>query len=775
MHRFPLHRLALSVAGALLATGGAFEVSAGTVLPGNGTVVGPGTPAEQWTVQDNATLTLQPGAEANAIQVLQGGRLITDGATVSDASTAVSVSSATATLSRTVVTSTGGTALSVGYTTGSNLASVVQVDASTLRGAVNAITQASRGELNLSGTTAIGGTNGLQSFGGNVSLAGGSHLEGGTRGIWLRLGGAEMVQPSQILVDASTVKATSGAAIEVMGERPGGSSVEARIAVRNGSQLVGGNGTLLQVWQGLAGFTVPTVHLDVQSSALNGNIVVADDGSQAHVTLSNGGSITGTFTNVTSATLGAGGRWQLTGNSDVGTLALNDGGVLALGDGSTFNTLSVDSFAGTGGTVIFNTVLGDDGASTDRLHVRGDTSGSAHVAVNNVGGAGAQTVNGIELIQVDGASNGQFDLAGRAVGGQYEYFLHKGGVAGGEGNWYLRSQLPTAPDPCDVDPTLPHCGGGTVDPPVDPAPVLRPEGGAYLANLIAARGMFRLGYHDRQAGQNSGRGWARVDGARTGFDAVSRQLDVHGSSQALTVGADLLQGSSGSALGVMLASGNASSTSRNPLTGYYARGKAKGEALGVYATWRAPHQDPYAGFYVDGSLQRAQFRNRVEGVALAPERYDSNGWQGAVEAGYALRLGGAANGGLFLEPQLQVGYSRWDDLRHTESNGTVVTAQHADGAFGRAGVRLSGVTRWEGGGAQVQPYIAAHWLHQRAQPAVLMDDAQVDARIPRSRGEFSAGASLAFANGFGAWAGLALQRASGYHQTSAQLGLSYRW
>jgi len=288
--------------------------------------------------------------------------------------------------------------------------------------------------------------------------------------------------------------------------------------------------------------------------------------------------------------------------------------------------------------------------------------------------------------------------------------------------------------------------------------------------------MFNLGYYDRHAGRNSGRAWARVDGKRRGFEALSHQLDITGNSQALTVGADISRAENGSSAGVMLASGNASSTSTNPLSGYYARGKVKGEALGVYGTLRSHHAtDPYAGFYLDGSLQRAQFRNRVEGVALATERYDSRGWQGAVETGYAFRVGGPQNGGIFLEPQLQVGYNRWDDLRHTEANGTIVTAQDADGLYGRLGLRMSGVTRWSNGGADVQPYIAANWLHTRAESQVWMDDERVDARIPRSRAEVSAGASLKFANGFGAWAGLARQQASGYRQTSAQLGMSYSW
>ncbi|WP_343541332.1 hypothetical protein [Stenotrophomonas pavanii] len=56
-----------------------------------------------------------------------------------------------------------------------------------------------------------------------------------------------------------------------------------------------------------------------------------------------------------------------------------------------------------------------------------------------------------------------------------------------------------------------------------------------------------------------------------------------------------------------------------------------------------------------------------------------------------------------------------------------------------------------------------------------MDDEIADARTPRSRGEFSGGASVKFANGIGAWSGLSLQKASSYHQASAQVGVSYSW
>jgi len=634
--------------------------------------------------------------------------------------------------------------------------------------------------LNNSKVTAVGGTildGAITTFGGAVTITSGSVVQGETHGISARMnnrgpGGSSIDRPGDgvIIIDGSTVIGTAGSAIAVMADGAGTLAVT-DIIVRGGSTLTGGDGNLLSVTQGSATNRVTTANLAVEQSTLQGNVVVAEDGSVGNVSLFNGGRINGAFNGVKQTNVGQGGYWQLTGNSAIRDLSLESGGTVALGDGSAFNTLAISGdYVGSGGTMLFNTVLAGDDSASDKVVVDGDTNGQTYVRVNNVGGGGAQTVNGIELVTVAGASNGQFDLAGRAVGGQYDYFLFKEA-----GNWYLRSQLPTAPDPCDADPILPGCGGG-VDPVEPPLPVLRPEGGAYLANLQAAQTMFRLGYHDRHSGQSSGRAWARVDGSRTHFDAVSRQLNVKGNSQSLSVGADVWRNDSGSGVGVMLSSGNATSTSTNALSGYYARGKVKGEALGVYGTWRGGNAvDPYAGFYVDGSLQRAQFRNRVEGVGLESERYESRGWQGSIETGYAFRVGGAQSGGIFMEPQLQVGYNRWDDLRHTEANGTVVTTQDADGLYGRVGLRLSGLTRFGQGTTDVHPYIAANWLHTRAESQVWMDDERVDARIPRSRGEISAGASLKFVNGFGAWAGLARQQASGYHQTTAQLGMSYTW
>ncbi|AWH49741.1 autotransporter outer membrane beta-barrel domain-containing protein [Stenotrophomonas sp. SAU14A_NAIMI4_5] len=775
--------LALAVTAALCI---ASPLQARHLGPGNSASVGTADTPEGWTL-DNASLRVVPGGDVLGIAASSGSTVQIDGLTMTGAAdnagheSPIWFSNSSLTMANSSISNTTGRALTLVGGVGTGLAgSNATITNSQLFGVGIGISVSTRdaGQRStlLLDQTLVDATaqDASQQFSGHgllvlgaadVTIRNGSQIVGDNHGIY-HAENAIADDETHIIIDASRVEGRTGSALHVSNPRGGREAVVSQFVVQNNAQLVGGDGNLL-----LVDASAAVVGLSVDNSNLTGNIVSVG-GSTVDVAMNNNATLLGTTRNITSMALDNA-RWQLTGNSSTGSLSLGSGSEVALGDGSAFHTLNVSgNFTGNDGTFLFNTVLAGDDAASDKLVIGGDTSGTANVRVNNVGGAGAQTVNGIELITVGGASNGQFNLAGRAVGGQYEYFLHKG--TGADGNWYLRSVLPTAPDPCEVDPSLPQCNPSLPGP--DPDPVLRPEPGAYLANLQAAQTMFRLGYHDRHAGQNAGRAWARVDGSRNGFDAVSQQLDIRGNSQALTVGADLWRLDSGSSVGVMLSTGNASSTSTNELTGYYARGKVKGEALGLYGTWRGGNgADPYAGFYVDGSVQRAQFRNRVEGVGLAGERYDSRAWQGAVETGYAFRLGGASNGGIYLEPQLQVGYSRWDDDRHTETNGTVVGTENADGLFGRAGLRLSGVTRWGNGAAEVQPYLAANWLHTRAESQISMDDEVVDARIPRSRGEFSAGASVKFGSGVGIWGGLSLQRASGYHQNAAQVGVSYSW
>ncbi|RVC19919.1 autotransporter outer membrane beta-barrel domain-containing protein, partial [Mesorhizobium sp. M7A.F.Ca.CA.004.04.2.1] len=94
--------------------------------------------------------------------------------------------------------------------------------------------------------------------------------------------------------------------------------------------------------------------------------------------------------------------------------------------------------------------LDGDASTTDKVVIHGSTSGTGIFAVGNVGGAGAQTIEGVKIVDIDGTSAGTFSLAGdyvfqgdqAVVSGAYAYRLYKNGVSTpADGDWYLRSAL----------------------------------------------------------------------------------------------------------------------------------------------------------------------------------------------------------------------------------------------------------------------------------------------------------------------------------------------
>lgn len=608
---------------------------------------------------------------------------------------------------------------------------------------------------------------------GAMDIVNGSRITAANMGVLL-WGAGNGTGSIRLNIDDSTLKSGRGAAIRV--DAAADNTYD--ITVANGAQLFGGDGNLLLVGRDTGVVNTRTdVNFNVDNARLAGNVTLDPTNAptaRVDVFLRNKAQIDGRFINVTSASIDSDSTWLMTGDSNVGHLALGSTGTVALGNGSTFNTLTVDTFDGAGGTLLFNTQLGDDSSATDKLIIKGDSNGQANVRVLNAGGAGAKTDKGIELIRVGGASNAQFDLQGRAVGGQYEYFLFKDATNGG---WYLRSELAGAPDPCVVDPSLPECQPvDPVDPvdPIDPTPVLRPEAGAYLANQFAMDQLLRHGWRDRQGGSTSAvdgvRGWARVDATQSKLSAVQEQLDLRVDRSRLQLGADIGVFDNGQGrVGVMGTLAKSNATSRSQLTGYSARGKVNGGALGVYGNWSND------ALYVDASVQRGQFRNRVQGEGLAEERYDSDLWQSSLEAGYRIGLGQIGSTALSLQPELQLIYTDANTDRHEETNGTVVHSLGDSGLSGRAGLRLQGEGR-SAAGASVSPYVVANWYRDGASNGMAFDDEALKASVPRNRYELNAGARVDFRSGLSAWGGFGVMRGDhGYREATANLSVAYKW
>ncbi|EBW3212761.1 autotransporter outer membrane beta-barrel domain-containing protein [Salmonella enterica subsp. enterica serovar Remiremont] len=136
------------------------------------------------------------------------------------------------------------------------------------------------------------------------------------------------------------------------------------------------------------------------------------------------------------------------------------------------NTLTIaGNYTGNDGHLYLNTQLGDDSSPTDKLIVTGDTAGSTTLHITNVNGLGAQTVNGIEVIEVGGQSDGDFTLyKGHVDINAWTYTLKQDG-----GDWYLRSESDDVPD--DGGDVTPPDDGGDVTPPDDGGEVTPPDDG----------------------------------------------------------------------------------------------------------------------------------------------------------------------------------------------------------------------------------------------------------------------------------------------------------
>ncbi|VFS62139.1 Outer membrane protein IcsA autotransporter precursor [Leminorella grimontii] len=501
----------------------------------------------------------------------------------------------------------------------------------------------------------------------------------------------------------------------------------------------------------------------------SGTVVIDGDNVQAsQTTIENGvlqlGKAAETLanlqSNVTIGQYGAlGGYGTVTGNvTNAGNLVM---GHALTGAGQGTFTIDGD-YAGDGGTVIFNTDLGGDGSSTDKLLITGDSSGESKVSVVSARGNGAQTENGIKLIEVQGASNGTFTQSGRALAGAYEYFLYQGGVSTpDDGDWYLRSAL-------NADNPQPS--------------VYRPEAGGYMANMAAANRLFTLRLSDREGRAENSSLWLRQAGSRQRYHDNSGQLNTSTNSYVIQGGGEIshidTSDTGRAGLGVMLGYGYAKSKTDSQKTGYQADSSVKGYSSGLYGTW---YQDANTlnGAYVDSWVQYSWLDAEVSGQQVASESYDMDGFSASLEAGYRMPVYESANGRVYLTPQGQVTWSGITADTVREANGTKVTSSGDNNVQTRLGLKVSrdGVSDIDKGKEKLfTVYAEANWLYNSEQAGATMDGVTVSQAGGRNVGELKLGAEGQLNRNLNLWSNVAQQLGDkGYSDTAVTLGVKYRF
>lgn len=555
------------------------------------------------------------------------------------------------------------------------------------------------------------------------------------------------------------VQSSAGPAVQTEG------GTKTALFLSNGTQLNGANGVALQT------NADSQTDVTVDNAQIAGNVV--NTGGTTSISLANAAGWTGTMSAVSALTLNTGTQWQLTGNSSVsGNLA--NGGTVALGNGSAAgNTLTVGgNYAGNNGTLRFNTALGGDTSATDKLVVQGNTSGTTNVVVANAGGSGAPTLNGIELIQVGGQSAGDFVQQGRIVAGAYDYDLVRG-QGSNAANWYLDSRLDVSPTPT-------------------PSPVVnkvRPEPGAYIANLAAANTLFLLSLHDRLGepgyteNGETGSLWLRQVGGHNTFRDSSGQLKTQSNSYVVQLGGDVMQGSFNGqdrySVGVMAGYGNNHNNTRAQ-SGYRADGRVNGYSVGLYGTWYE-HADDKTGLYVDTWALYNWFNNHVSGDDIDDESYKSKGFTASVETGYTFRLGTSGHAdnpvNWFFRPSAQVTWMGVKADSLTESNGTRVDGTGDNNVQMRLGGRvyLQGHSQRDKDNDRLfQPFVEANWIYNTKQFGVNLNDVALTQAGTRNIGELKVGVEGKLSRNLQLWGHVGQQMGDrGYANTTGMLGVKY--
>jgi len=378
---------------------------------------------------------------------------------------------------------------------------------------------------------------------------------------------------------------------------------------------------------------------------------------------------------------GAGGL-DLRGN-DQTVASLANAGLINMGTGTPPTTvLTVNGdYVGNGGTISLNTFLGADNSPTDMLVVNGSTSGMTNLHVVNAGGFGAQTTgNGIEVIEVNGASNGQFGLTGRVAAGAYDYNLFQNGVSNTDGNWYLRSSLrPEVPVDVATPELVSRMGRAMMG-----------EGslGQFCLETAAPEQEYAAG---KLNGCRSGI-WGRVFGetGTWGGSNSTAQLNSNGtlgngsSAYNFTLGgfqtgADLYRTARDNA-GLFAGAGRLDATVRGLDGGNAGRVGMDSYAAGGYWSHHGP-----GGWYADLLLQGTRYDN-VRATTFGGTSISTNGtgFAASGKTGYWIALGG----GNFIVPQAQLIY------QHTSINGaadafSLINFGAIDELYARLGVRLT--------------------------------------------------------------------------------------
>ncbi|EDA9738326.1 fibronectin-binding autotransporter adhesin ShdA [Salmonella enterica subsp. enterica serovar Enteritidis] len=552
----------------------------------------------------------------------------------------------------------------------------------------------------------------------------------------------------------------------------------------------------------LSGANTYTGDTNVQEGTLwlSGDGSIGEMGSQQAVNVASGATFGGSNGTTVNGKVTNEGTLVFGDSEETGAIFTLNGDLINMGtiaSGSTSSTpgnmLYVDgNYTGNGGSLYLNTVLGDDDSATDKLVITGDASGTTDLYINGIGD-GAQTTNGIEVVDVGGVSTSDaFELKNEVNASLYTYRLYWNES---DNDWYLASKAQSddddsGGDDSDVTPSDGGDDGGNVTPPDDGgdggdvAPQYRADIGAYMGNQWMARNLQMQTLYDREGSQYrnaDGSVWARFKAGKAESEAVSGNIDMDSNYSQFQLGGDILAWGNGQqsvTVGVMASYINADtdSTGNRGADGsqFTSSGNVDGYNLGVYATWFADAQT-HSGAYVDSWYQYGFYNNSVESGDAGSESYDSTANAVSLETGYRYDIALSNGNTVSLTPQAQVVWQNYSADSVKDNYGTRIDGQDGDSWTTRLGLRVDGKL-YKGSRTVIQPFAEANWLHTSDDVSVSFDDATVKQDLPANRAELKVGLQADIDKQWSVRAQVAGQTGSNdFGDLNGSLNLRYNW
>ncbi|WDR89326.2 autotransporter outer membrane beta-barrel domain-containing protein [Burkholderia ambifaria] len=797
--------VALSGAGTVIANGSAdgvrvdASVADGGIAAGATSIAVGGAGKGIDNLGTNTTIALsgtQIGTTGNGADGLSstgaGARIATDAATVvrtaGDTARGLVVAGADSTLAAngTTVATTGAGAHAIVAGSGAS-AWLSGAKVSTAGAAAEGLVAQNGGRIGDTGSSiASAAGNGANVDGGGVLALTGTTLKGATAGV-LSTDTLASGATSTVLVDGGSIASVAGPAFAARG-----GTVD--IAVRNGTVVTAGNGTLLDLANG------STATFNASAVSLTGDIV-SDASSTGNVLLANDTTLTGKIDPV-ALTVDGSSAWHMTGSSVLSSL--NNAGLVAFAAPSgaptaagSYRTLTTGSYVGYGGTIALNTYLGADASPTDRLIVNGGTaSGTTGLKIANTAGTGAQTTgDGIPVVvTANGGTTAAsaFHLAGPVQAGAYEYRLYRGGQSDANG-WYLRSQL----DPTDPDDSIHPSGNGNGNGNANGNGngsnlAYRPGVAGYAMTplLNADYGFSTLGkLHERvgdiynlekQAPGNRDGVWGRIGGqsldANAGRFAADERTFFAQFGKDWTLEQAAAGGSTHAGVTASIGIANASfdDIARADTPGLStSTGSVEMHAQSVGGYWTRYLAD---GTYFDSVGQVTHYGNRYRDSYGNDASQNGFGIALSQEVGKPFGIGGTP---IAVEPQAQLMY-QYLKLNGFNDNVSAVSGTTTNALRGRVGVRIfrPNLDANAGGGAAT-PYFTADVLHDFLSPGqTVVGGTPFATHLGRTWYELGLGVTAGFGKSGELYANVKYARNLGgdYRRgITGQVGYRYSW